>query len=194
MKLYFFSNKQLNYVPAHKRLLLIIFTFFLLGVLLSFIYLYTTPTKKQNEISEEIKLIVLSEFNKFDEDKFKNYLNELNIKFPHIVYAQAKLESNNFKSKIFKENNNMFGMKAAKQRQSTNKGEQYGHAYFDTWKDCVVDYALFQAKYLSSVKSESDYFNYLGENYAEDSSYVSRLKDLINKNNLKELFNDISKK
>jgi hypothetical protein len=134
-------------------------------------------------ISQETKMIIINESLKekaFSPAKLKSYILELNIRFPHIIYAQARLESGNFNSKIFKTNNNLFGMKVAKKRPTTNKGEENGHAYYETWQESVVDYAFYQAQYLNDIKTESDYFVYLKQNYAEDTNYVDRLKRIIN--------------
>lgn len=117
----------------------------------------------------------------FSDSRLKEYILDLNLKYPSIVYAQAVLESNHFKSKIFKENNNFFGMKCAMSRPTTNNGENRGHAVFETWKECILDYALFQAKYLSRVKNEAEYLAYLGEHYAEDPNYVNKLKKIMEK-------------
>ena len=135
-------------------------------------------------ISEETKAIILREAdkaNEFSPEKLKAYILELNIKFPHIVYAQAKLETGEFKSKIFKENNNLFGMKVATRRPTTNKGEDNGHAFYVNWKESVVDYAFYSAQYLSNIKSESEYFDYLGQSYAEDPNYIPKIRKIIDK-------------
>jgi hypothetical protein len=135
-------------------------------------------------ISEETKAIILRESdkaNEFSPEKLKAYVLELNIRFPYIVYAQAQLETGEFKSKIFKENNNLFGMKVATRRPTTNKGEDNGHAFYDHWKESVVDYAFYSAQYLSHIKSESEYFDYLSQSYAEDAQYVTKLRKIISK-------------
>ena len=49
---------------------------------------------------ELIILNVKNEKNKFTEEKFVSLIKELNVKFPHIVMAQALLETGNFKSKV----------------------------------------------------------------------------------------------
>ena len=135
-------------------------------------------------ISEETKAIILRESdkaNEFSPEKLKAYILELNIRFPYIVYAQAQLETGEFKSKIFKENNNLFGMKVATRRPTTNKGEDNGHAFYDHWKESVVDYAFYSAQYLSHIKNESEYFEYLSQSYAEDAQYVTKLRQIISK-------------
>jgi hypothetical protein len=53
----------------------------------------------------------------------------------------------------------------------------------------VYDYAFYQCRYLSGIRSESEYFEYLNASYAEDSGYVEAIRKVIQKENLKELFN-----
>lgn len=135
-------------------------------------------------ITEETRAIIINEAdkeNKFTESKLKEYVLELNIKFPHIVLAQARIETGHFKSKIFKENKNLFGMKEAKQRPTTNQGTENDHAYYKNWHESVVDYALYQAKYLSNIKTENEYLEYLRQNYAEDPKYVDKIRVLLKK-------------
>ena len=66
---------------------------------------------------------------KFSEEKLVELLKNCNFKYPYIVLAQAKLESGDFKSKIFKQNNNMFGMKKPRRRTTTASMEKNGYAY-----------------------------------------------------------------
>ena len=117
----------------------------------------------------------------FNDSVFIEYLRAINIKFPEIVYAQAVLETGNFKSKIFNTNNNLFGMKEATKRPTLAKGTELEHAYYDTWKESVIDYALYQARYLSSIRSEAQYFEYLEANYAEDPEYINKIKNITNR-------------
>jgi flagellum-specific peptidoglycan hydrolase FlgJ len=74
----------------------------------------------------------------------------------------------------------MFGMKQSTRRSSTNKGEQYGHAYYDNWRESVLDYALWQCKYLSGINTRAEYLEYLKSNYAQDPNYYSKLIKIIN--------------
>lgn len=115
----------------------------------------------------------------FTEQKLKEYLIELNVKFPNVVFAQAKLESGNFRSKIFEENNNLFGMKQPSVRTTTATGEQYNHATYNSWRESVLDYALYSCKYTSNIQTEDEYIAYLGSRYAEDSNYVNKLKNIV---------------
>jgi hypothetical protein len=114
----------------------------------------------------------------FSEDKLISLMKELNIKFPHVVLAQAKLETNNFHSGIFKENHNLFGMKEARIRISTAKGTNRNHAYYDNWESSVYDYAFYQCRYLSAINTEEEYYRYLAGSYAEDPHYVTKVQKL----------------
>jgi uncharacterized FlgJ-related protein len=157
------------------------------GLLLVFGFT-SNPANKVQNLSQEDKLIVIREYNEFSENKLIEKITELNFRYPHIILAQAKLESGHFKSTIFLENNNMFGMKEAKLRANLAKGTNRNHAYYDTWQESVIDYALYYSSYLRSIKTEGEYFEYLRQNYAEDPTYVQRLKQIISKQDLKSKF------
>jgi hypothetical protein len=60
-----------------------------------------------------------------------------------IILAQAKLESGHFSSDIFLENNNPFGMKQARSRETTAVGTHRGHAVYPTVEHAVKDYILW---------------------------------------------------
>ena len=157
------------------------------GLLLLFGFT-SNPSNEVQNLSQEDKLIVIREYNEFSEEKLIEKITELNFRYPHIILAQAKLESGHFKSTIFLENNNMFGMKEAKLRANLAKGTNREHAYYDSWQESVIDYALYYSTYLSDIKTEGEYFEYLRQNYAEDPTYVQRLKQIIKKQDLKSKF------
>jgi hypothetical protein len=140
----------------------------------------------------EKELIVISlekEKNKFSEEKFISELKRLNVKFPYIVMAQAIAETGHYKSQVFKENHNLFGMKQATVRINTAKGTQNGHAYYDNWYQSVYDYAFYQCRYLGQINTENDYYLYLSSTYAEaGDGYVKLVKDIIETEKLKEKF------
>lgn len=106
-------------------------------------------------------------------------IEDLGIAYPEIVLAQAKLETGNFTSKIFRENNNLFGMKLARQRETTAIGEQYNHAKYISWVQSIVDYKLWQDKFIHKTKTRRAYLKYLSENYAQDKKYINKLKQMI---------------
>lgn len=177
--IYKFDKKSLNYKNITGLTVVFMIGFIAVTIALGYIFKPTCDNLKY--ISEETKAIIIKEHNEFSKAKLKAYLDELNVKCPEIVMAQAEIESGHFKSRIFKENNNLFGMKeAGVGRPCTAKGTANNHAYYDTWQECVQDYAFYQAAYLKNIKTQEQYLQYLGENYAEDSNYVAKIKAMIN--------------
>jgi hypothetical protein len=134
------------------------------------------------------KVLVVETLDKFTEDKLISLMKELKIQFPHIVLAQSMLETGQWKSDIFLQNHNLFGMKVSHRRVTTSKGSNLGHAYYDHWRESVYDYAFYQCRYLNGIKDETDYFSYLNANYAGDTLYVQKVKELIQRYNLKSKF------
>jgi hypothetical protein len=146
------------------------------------------PRAVANNLSKEEKLIVIREYNEFSEAQLIKKISELNFRFPYIILAQSYQETGRYTSTIFKTNHNLFGMREAAQRANLARGTNRNHAFYDSWQDSVVDYALYYSTYLYDIKTEGEYFEYLRQNYAEDPTYVERLKSLIKKENLKSKF------
>lgn len=132
--------------------------------------------------------IIIKKSDEFEREKLVEMLKDLNVKFPHIVMAQSIQETGHWKSGIFLENHNLFGMKEASRRITTAEGTNRNHAYYNHWRESVYDYAFYQCRYLAGIKSETEYFQYIGATYAEDSGYVEAIKKVIARENLKELF------
>jgi hypothetical protein len=106
------------------------------------------------------------------------YMKEIGIKYPEIVWSQVALETR-FSSQICKENHNYFGMKKANCRPNVQNGENLGHASYRNWKMSVLDYALWQSSTgVWKIANESAYYNYLDQWYAEDQSYAIKVKEI----------------
>jgi uncharacterized FlgJ-related protein len=149
---------------------------------------YKLDRTKIDQLTDEEKLIIISDYNEFSEEKLVAKIKELNFRYPHIVLAQAKLETGYFKSESFTYANNLFGMKQAKARANTAVGTSRGHARYDSWIESLYDYALFHNAYLNKLRTEALYYAYLGQNYAEDPKYVDKLKAIVEKQELKNKF------
>ena len=104
-------------------------------------------------------------------------LDTLNVEHPHIVFAQMRLESGNFKSDLAKHNNTFFGMKYPRQRATVAKGVYRGYAYYRSWSYSVLDYAIWQRIYASGL-TEEEYLEMLSEKHAEDKAYVRKVKSV----------------
>ena len=126
------------------------------------------------EVSEEEPQQQVIEQMSFEDSVF-TYIVELNIKHPDVVLKQAKIESGNFKSKVFLENNNMFGFKKAFKRANTQIDTNRGYAVYDSWQECVIDYALYQT-YSAKNLGREEYINFLGKHYAEDPNYKNLIR------------------
>jgi hypothetical protein len=187
-KFYYFDDEKLIFKRLKMRYILLLLT-----ALIVFIST-TSPIVIKEYINSdyyEPKTMVINvndTTNNFSEEKLINLLKTLNVKYPYIVLAQAKIESGHYTSKIFKENHNLFGMKEARVRINTANGTQYNHAYYSNWRESVYDYAFYQCRYLGRVNTEQEYFTYLGQSYAEAPNYVQSLKVMIEREKLREIF------
>ena len=126
----------------------------------------------------------------FNENALIELIKACNIKHPYIVLAQARLETGNYTSVLFKENHNLFGMKQARIRATTSEGTKNSYAYYKNWINSVYDYAMYQANSTCLTDTEKDYFTRLGDKYASDTNYVNSIKDIIKKYKLKKYFEE----
>ena len=150
-------------------------------------YKYGAKNSIKHMTTEE-RIMLISDNDKFTPEKMAEMMKELNVKYPWIPMAQSMIETGHWKSDIFLENNNLFGMKEAKSRITTALGTNKNHAEYATWRESIYDYAFYQSSYLKGIRSESEYFQYLDASYAEDPTYVSKIKQMIERHNLKQLF------
>jgi hypothetical protein len=174
--MYKFNTEKLAYekVNVRKYIGMIVLSFLTIFILSSFIW-------KEVVIVTAEKEILLKTNNSFSKEKLFLEIDRYSFKYPDIVKAQAILESGHFKSPVFLQNNNMFGMRKAMVRITTAEGSNLNHAYYVDWKYCVADRALYEAQYLSKLTRE-EYFSYLDQTYAEGEGYSKLLKQIIKKN------------
>ena len=188
-KLFIYKPDNLELIRVQKwRIGLLMFYFlFLVG---GFFYLLGRymSLESLSDFEKEVLIVNLKNKNDFSEESFIEILQDLNVKYPYIVLAQARIESGRYSSRIFKENHNLFGMKQANRRINTAEGTQYGHAFYQTWRESVYDYAFYQSRYLSSATTEEEYYYIIGKSYAEDPKYISKLKNEVEKYKLKSKF------
>lgn len=149
----------------------------LIGISIMFIIATIVQAKgnKKNTLQGVI------EFTPCYKDSIANFLIELKVKYPHIVLSQSILESGNYTSKIFLENNNPFGMKLSWNRSTTALGIKNGYAYYSNLRDAIIDYAFMQSSYYRSAKTEEDYYLLLQKSYAEDKEYINKVRKIANK-------------
>lgn len=181
--MYKYNEKSMTYEPVRgilvrsNNIIWCVAVFVMFGVFMFLDGMWVCKQTAPKPSEMELKVLI-EQADPFTEEKFIAYLKELNVKFPEIVYAQAKLESGNFQSELFRANNNMFGMKEAASRASTNHGSNLNHALYNHWREAVIDYALYQASYLSDLRSPEEYYTYLSQSYAQDPQYVGKVKKI----------------
>lgn len=174
MKLYYINDKQLKYIPLNiKHYLGILFICFILFTSVGF-----TGGVEISKMIERVPIIIRINNEKFSEQNLRKEIKKLNLKFENVLIQQYKLETGNGTSQVFKENNNIFGMKNAYFRPSTAIGNNLGHALYENWKYSVADMAMFQAQVLRNVHTEDEYYQFLDQYYSETKDYSTRLKNI----------------
>lgn len=111
-------------------------------------------------------------------DEVYDYIFKLRLDHPDIVMAQCIEESGTFTSKLFREGHNCLGMKVPSTRPTLAVGTMMGHARFNSWHDCITDYAIWQSTFCRRF-TRDEYFAYLDRIYAEKKGYSDRLKNII---------------
>lgn len=167
--LYHFDSVRMRYSNVTLRVCLVF--------VLSIVFTFMLRTSENKTITRTIfgEMEVTTPSDHFTREKLSKFIHQLNFKYPDIVLRQAELESGRFRSKIFMENNNLFGMKVSRRRATTAVGENRGHAMYTHWRMSVLDYAMYYNKYLSRLSRE-EYLQYLRANYAEDPLYYKKIK------------------
>jgi hypothetical protein len=173
-----YSNKHnLNYIPHTKKTSFISYILNILKrhmkkmVIMLLLLLMVTGELKNGVVLNN------HQFNLFSKENLARLIYTLKIAHPDIVMAQAIIESGNFKSKIFKENNNLFGMKMPEYRKTTAIGINRGHAVYRNWRESVIDYALWQGK-RARYSTTNQYLRRL-RSYAADPNYITKIKKRI---------------
>lgn len=100
----------------------------------------------------------------FSENKLIEFMKLVEMEYPDIVLAQAKLESGNFTSNRFIKYNALFGF----QKSESNIIK------YKSWKESVVHYKCWQ---MNRLREDENYYNFLIRvKYAADTNYINKLK------------------
>lgn len=101
-----------------------------------------------------------------------------------VIYTQAKHETGNFGSDIYKEQNNLFGMKESS--RDFDKGTRRGHAVFNSKLDSIKDYFARQSQFKINTSNVENYISQTVESgYAEDTSYSVKWYSMYTKRGFK---------
>ena len=120
---------------------------------------------------------IQSKIGEINKNTLYNKIVEAGIEFPEIVLAQALLETGQLKSKLFKQNKNLFGMRLPKSRSTTAIGKKNYYAVYKNWEGSVLDYKLWQDRIPDKYKrNKTTYLSYLSRNYSKTKGYSNKLK------------------
>lgn len=122
----------------------------------------------------------------FNEKNLATELKKQNILYPDVALAQSMLETGYFKSDIFLDNNNLFGMKHPSVRPTLSTGKNRGHANFKSWQDSVKDYKMWQTFNKLGNLSKNQYIAKLNRIYCIPPScgsdnYAKKVQSLLGK-------------
>jgi len=113
-------------------------------------------------------------------------MEKMGIQCPKVVCCQMLLETADLTSKIYRENNNGFGMKYNQRGHAV--GVLNGHAKYETIYESILDYKDWQKRWFKDrvFTSDEEYMYALqhlpgGYSYAEDSKYIDKLRIKYNK-------------
>lgn len=113
-------------------------------------------------------------------------IRDMGIKHPEMVFRQAMLESGWLKSRLARTQNNLFGMKMPKRRETfaTKKGRN-NYAFYETWVHSVADYKLYQ-----DGRNIKDFDSFLKKSkYSQTDNYRERLMAIKIPERIKEILN-----
>lgn len=125
-----------------------------------------------------------SEVGSVESINYENLYREIikqGIEYPDIVFAQAVLESGHFRSKVYRFNNNTFGMRMPRVRETVALKSLNGYAVYSDWQGSVEDYKLYQEYCFKDRKvSRKYYYQYLDRIYCKaGKNYSTKVKSVI---------------
>ena len=112
-------------------------------------------------------------------DQFFKACDSLEIHHPYVVWAQARLESGNFKSEYYKTKKNCLGLYDSK---------KHCYASFASWQECLSKYKTrFQYKCPNPQCTDEEYLRWLtNAGYAKDSTYYDHVIKIVNQEKRKD--------
>jgi hypothetical protein len=107
------------------------------------------------------------------------FIKEVGMKYPDVVFAKAILESGHFKSKMFLNKNNLFGMKKAVHRTTLGQGNAGEYVYFKSIEESIIDYKLYQMQFVHEINSEEMYIKRICQSYSSNNDYEKLLLNVL---------------
>lgn len=131
-------------------------------------------------LEQEIGHYMLQPNSEVNDSILYRFLKSNNVWFPDILLAQAKLESGNYSSSIYRRNNNLYGMKECSKRQTTQTSIKNGYGVYNNWQLSVLDRILWDVFTFEKKPTEDEYLEAL-KSYVQDPGYIAKIKSMIKK-------------
>ena len=175
MKIYKLTT-DLRYKQLHFKSMLLVAALIIAGNFLAG-YKIADISTREEVVNVIDTCYIATDTLTFSEDNLKRLIAFYDIQFPNIVFAQAKAETNHFKSDIFQENNNLFGFRVhpIKWKGVEMKFTNRGHLVFTHWSQSVKQYKLWQTANFKD-KYYLEFIQRMG--YAEDQNYINLLNKI----------------
>jgi len=132
-------------------------------------------TSNDDTLNLKIADTLITVEDSFSIDNFKSYLAQINAPHAHVIYSIAKHESG-FRSLLFINNNNLFGMRRPNTRPNKSIQEGQRWAKFQHWTESVDDFILYMEYTGMDEVSEQRFLNHIDHNYAMRVGYGQTLK------------------
>lgn len=124
-------------------------------------------------------VFVLFKKKRFNEGKIRSIIQESEYsQLEDFIISQAKVETGNYKSRLFLEARNLFGMRCAKIRPQKRIACFNNYAVFDSYEDSINDYLawLKYSNFPKSVQKPETFILFLKERKYFTDSYENYLK------------------
>jgi hypothetical protein len=130
-----------------------------------------------------IGLSCLNTAGEFKEPLTKNdsifaIIDTMGFDYPEVIKAQVILETGNFSSRVYKRNNNLFGMRLPKKRPTTAIESNLGYAVYSDVYSSIEDRYIYDTIYFKDLSREK-YMSKLNRIYAHDPKYIQLLEKII---------------
>ena len=162
--MYYKQNQDLSFSKAtnYKKLLYVSLTINVIFVAL----LLMAFTREDSIITKTkiIKEVVTEKDVVLNDSGITAELTKQGVILAAVACLQSRIESNHGKSNVGIQAKNLFGITFHRCKHVAGKHGVYSK--YDSYRDCIKCYAHIQARYLKNIDGV----------YAEDPSYVSKLK------------------
>jgi hypothetical protein len=126
-----------------------------LAATIVFISLYSLRHKSA-DLSEPTPVVVSDTTPDINDSVLRSYCVLCGIADTMLVVRLARFETGHYKSRICREQNNLFGMRYHKNMPTVASGERAGYAVYDTKLLSVVDLMLYFRKYGRSLRGYAE--------------------------------------